>query len=346
MRSLDGVRGLLAVYVLLGHAMPLTMAPPWLGALCAHGQAAVDLFFCLSGFVIAGSLERHNGRFFPFMAARARRLLPVYILALGFALLAACQGDPLPRLPWRQESAWEIFAPTLPAPLWPHLLAHLTLLHGALPQSWLPYGWMTILGPAWSLSTEWQFYLVIALISPRRLESFSLALLGAAFLYQALPHGGFSRAFLPDAAGWFALGIASRAWVLAGRPGPFLLALAALCVLASLTAPAKSLTALAWAGLMLGQRQGWTKTLAARPLLYLGAISYPLYLMNEPVERLAALWLAPRMAGNALGFSLIFLPLTLLVSLALAALLHHAIERPLLRRKTAPRLPAPALSGL
>lgn len=332
LQRLDGVRGLLAVYVMLGHALPLAISPGWLSALCAHGQAAVDLFFALSGLVIAGSLERHGGRFWPFMAARARRLLPVYFLVLGCAVLADAKGDPLPALPWAGEAARQIVSPSLPSPLWAHLLAHLTLLHGLIPDSLLPYGWITLLGPAWSLSTEWQFYLFIGLAAPRRLGVFALILLGVGFLYALLPLGGeFSRAFFPAASAWFALGIASRQWLISNRPGLFIACLTGICLLAQFTGPDKSLTALAWGLILLAQRQSWGRALALRPLLYLGSISYPLYLVNEPVERLLALWLGPLLGHQPLHFSLLFLPLSAFCSLAAAALLHHGVERPFMR---------------
>ncbi|MBU6448645.1 MAG: acyltransferase [Rhodospirillales bacterium] len=333
LQCLDGVRGILAIYVMLGHALPLTSVPPWLGAPFAHGQAAVDLFFTLSGLVIAGSLEHYNWRFRPFMAARARRLLPVYFLALGGAILAEAQGNPLPALPWAGSAARAIVSPGLPHPLWAHLLAHVTLLHGLIPDSWLPYGWVTLLGPAWSLSTEWQFYLLIGLAAPRRIFPFALALLGLGAAYHLLPLGGeFSRAFLPAAAPWFALGLASRLWLTTNRVAPFIICLAGTCLLSASTGAEKLLIALAWAAILLAQRHGWGKILAARPLLYLGAISYPLYLMNEPAERMAALWLGPLLARHPAQFSLAFLSLSLVLSLGAATLLHHIIERPLMQR--------------
>ncbi len=333
LERLDGVRGLLAVYVMLGHALPLTSTPAWLGRIFAHGQAAVDLFFALSGLVITSSLAHHNWRFQPFMAARARRLLPVYFLVLGASILTQAQGNPLPALPWVGPAARAIVSPGLPHPLWAHLLAHLTLLHGLVPDSWLPFGWVTLLGPAWSLSTEWQFYLLIGLLAPRDFFRFALVLLALGGLYHLLPLGnGFSRAFLPDAAPWFALGLASRLWLTANRTAPFFVCLAGIYLLSTFTKAGEIFTALAWLGIMLAQQQGWGQILAARPLLYLGAISYPLYLVNEPAERMSALWLGPLLARNPLYFSLAFLTLSLLLSFLAAALLHHGVEKPFMQR--------------
>ena len=206
------LRGVLAVYVLLGHALPFTALPGWAIAPFSHGEAAVDLFFALSGLVIVQSLERFGGQFRPFIAARARRLLPVYFLVLALSILLLTLGNPLRSMPWAGQGAAAIWPVGLPPVFGWHFLAHILLMQGVLPQGALPYAYVTLLGPAWSLSTEWQFYLLIGLIAPRRLGAFALALLAMGAAYHALnlpPWWQFSRAFLPDAAPYFAFGIAS-----------------------------------------------------------------------------------------------------------------------------------------
>lgn len=330
LKRLDGVRGLLAVYVMLGHALPLTVAPAFLQALVRHGEAAVDLFFALSGLVIAVSLERFGGFFLPFIAARARRLLPVYFIVLAASIALDSLGDPLAALPWA-GAARQIIAPTLPVPLWAHVLAHLLLLHGIIPQAILPYAYVTLLGPAWSLSTEWQFYLFIGLIAPRRFGRFAFVILGAGAAWHILPFGvDFSRAFFPDAAPFFALGLASAAW-LRGQRRALLPCLLGACALGLLAGPEKLLTPLAWGIVMVALARPWGAMLEHRILQYLGAISYPLYLVNEPVQRALALVLGPAAHGSAVSFSLVFLPLSLFIATALAVLLHHAIELPFMR---------------
>ncbi len=44
---------------------------------------------------------------------------------------------------------------------------------------------------------------------------------------------------------------------------------------------------------------------------FLGAVSYPLYLLNEPVQRAAAMVLAPLAHGNAVVFTWLWLPVAL-----------------------------------
>jgi peptidoglycan/LPS O-acetylase OafA/YrhL len=228
-------------------------------------------------------------------------------------------------------------AAALPQPLLAHLLAHLTLTQGLIPQSVLPYAYVTLLGPAWSLSTEWQFYLLLGLIAPRRLGRCALALLALGALYRAVPLGAeFSRAFLPDAAPFFALGLASAVALRGGGTRVFWLCLAGACALAWPGGAGKVLTPLAWGLALLAQRHGWGAVLEGRAMQYLGAISYPLYLVNEPVQRGLALLLGPWAQGEAVCFTALFLPLSVGLSLGLAALLHHGVERPCMRRQNSP----------
>ncbi len=331
LKRLDGIRGLLAVYVMLGHALPFTIAPAFLQSLFRHGEAAVDLFFALSGLVIAFSLQRYKNAFLPFITARARRLLPVYLLTLAASIAIATLGDPLQTLPWAGTPARDIVSASLPTPLWPHLLAHITLLHGLIPQPILPYAYVTLLGPAWSLSTEWQFYLLIGLIAPRHLGCGALAFLALGAIWRALPYGPlFSRAFLPDAAPYFALGLASAAWA-KGERRTLLICIAGAWAIGLAASPEKSLPPLIWGILLLAQTAPWGAILESRTLQYLGAISYPLYLVNEPVQRALALLFGPQVHGNPALFSTLFLPNSVAVSLAAAALLHHWVERPFMR---------------
>ena len=81
---LDGIRGVAAILVLMRHTQPM-----W-GFNFFHSFLAVDLFFILSGFVIAHSYASRMdaGEITPrkFLALRFIRLYPMYILALGIAM--------------------------------------------------------------------------------------------------------------------------------------------------------------------------------------------------------------------------------------------------------------------
>jgi peptidoglycan/LPS O-acetylase OafA/YrhL len=341
---MDGLRGLLAVYVMLGHALPFTTLPGWATAPFGHGEAAVDLFFALSGLVVSQSLTHHRG-FRAFIAARARRLLPVYVLVLAASILLLLAGDPLPFMPWTTPLAREFWAAGLPPQPLAHILAHLTLTHGLIPQGALPYAYITLLGPAWSLSTEWQFYLLLPAVGRGHERRAILVLFGLALLWALAPAGGawaMNRAFLPSAAGYFALGLATARRLKGAPPAEFAAVLALACLFAG--GPDKALIPLAWALIVLAQRHPWGAPLQSRPLLCLGAISYPLYLVNEPVQRALALIIAPHAGGH---FTLLWLPPALAGPVLCAWALHVLVERPFARfgspAHAAPPLPSPPI---
>lgn len=334
----DGLRGLLALYVTAGHLVPFLPLPPLAmrlaQAFVSHGLAAVDLFFALSGLVIVQSLARFGGDRRRFLAARARRLLPVYLVVLaGAALLMLAAGSPYAAMNW--------IAPNAPArAIWPsgpprhpvlEILAHLLFVHGALPHAVLPDAPFALLGPAWSLSTEWQFYAVIAIFAcgfdggDRALVRLSLAFVALAVLARlyacCLPMPWrFSRAFLPNQAAYFALGIAAARFWRGGageRAGRFFVILLIVAMALGAThgagwgRVAKALPPLGWAVAVAAERlpssrplRPLARVLGARPILWLGLVSYPLYLVNEPLGRALALLLGPRLAGDPALFSL------------------------------------------
>jgi peptidoglycan/LPS O-acetylase OafA/YrhL len=81
------LRFIAAAMVLYGHAYSIATgagAPEifvWLGWGKYSGEIAVDLFFVISGYLVAGSYLRGE-RLLPFLWARALRILPAYLICL------------------------------------------------------------------------------------------------------------------------------------------------------------------------------------------------------------------------------------------------------------------------
>ena len=370
----DGLRGALAVYVMLTHLAPFAAYPAalaWVPGVMSHGMAGVDLFFILSGLVIVRSLASFEHQPRPFLIARATRIFPAFLAVFAMAIAVQPLATPFAAMPWigPDSAARDIWASGWPAHWGAHLLAHLTMTHGLFPDGALHFVWVSYLGAAWSLSTEWQFYLLVTLIAGRagagqggllRLAIGFLVLGAAAAAWRAAaaPDWCFSRAFLPNKAQYFALGIASAALVSApgGRQvAAYLAVLVGAIVLCSLEAggTGKLVPPLAWTLCLSAQLRPtapalrWlARALAASPLVWLGAISYPLYLVNEPIQKLLGIGLAAIAGGSGAVFDLFWLPLAVVLPIAAAWWLHVRIEQPGLRwgRELARRAMAPELS--
>ena len=148
------MRGVAALFVVARHVGPYVPRFSYL---------AVDLFFVLSGFVLA---LQNDGRFAggmsarTFLAARVRRLYPLYALGLALGVISALVADP-EHLGWRRTLASAATeAVGLPA---------FANLHGASP--------FPINGVLWSIFFEfWVANLVFAMFW-RQLHSWRLAAL-------------------------------------------------------------------------------------------------------------------------------------------------------------------------
>lgn len=146
-RSLTGLRGVAACYVMAYHFFQSAAVTGPVRTLLLHGYLAVDLFFVLSGFVIAmiygerfaGTVTRAS--FGDFLLRRVGRVYPLY--AVVTALIAALT-----------------FAGVLSdAP--PTPLAMVT--NALMIQAWGFAG--SIAGTTWSISTELAAYLLFPVIA-------------------------------------------------------------------------------------------------------------------------------------------------------------------------------------
>ena len=93
LECLDGLRGVLAVYVLVSHMAPFAALPAWISSPLSHGGAAVDVFFILSGLVIVRSLESFQFDARRFLIMRGSRIYPVFLVMVVVA--AAAQALPV-----------------------------------------------------------------------------------------------------------------------------------------------------------------------------------------------------------------------------------------------------------
>lgn len=168
-RSLTGLRGIAAVWVVLYHMIMRDPAGGILDAIIRRGYLAVDLFFVLSGFVMAMSYRRILAQTFTvkvfavFILRRLARIYPLYIfvlLLLSARLLAAAVFDHGLTL----ELLENVF------------------FNALLMQAWV--GSPSILGASWSVSTEFAAYflfpLLLTIVTARSRAPLTLAVILAA----------------------------------------------------------------------------------------------------------------------------------------------------------------------
>jgi peptidoglycan/LPS O-acetylase OafA/YrhL len=344
---LDGLRGVLAFYVMLSHTLPFAPLPAWLHWIFQHGGAGVDMFFILSGLVIVQSLDSFGYRSVPFLIARVARIYPVFLVVFLFAVAVQPLATRFEAMAWigPDSPARSIWSGGWPSGWRIGIATHLTMTHGLFPNGVLPDVWVGFLGAAWSLSTEWQFYLLALLLAARlglrRMAWIFLAMATAALVWQArMPEAWqFSRAFLPNKAQYFALGVISAVVVREGRKGyPAYAAvlLATLLTCADQGGADKLLPPLVWTACLAAQLAlsfgGLAAILQSRPLVWLGAVSYCLYLVNEPVQKLLGVTLAAMVHGDAALFTALWIPGAVVLPVLASWWLHERIEVPSQRR--------------
>lgn len=161
---LDGLRGLAALWVLVGHAHILTgFRVPIIG----DPDLGVDLFVMLSGFLMAFHYQLRRkkepweapGTWTAFWIRRFFRIAPLYYVMLFAALT-------LGPIIYDARSAIDAFNAFPPQPASRYLddsatnyLLHLSFLFGLSPT----YGYRTAL-PDWSIGLEMQFYVALPFI--------------------------------------------------------------------------------------------------------------------------------------------------------------------------------------
>lgn len=167
--SLEGLRAYMAWWVVAMHLLSLCgckqLLPTVISNFILSGGAAVKVFMIVSGFVIAHLMITKPERYAVYLRRRAYRILPIYFFCIALAIPLASAQLAAHGAPWvDQATRWQAGFAEQDHHFWTHFVLHLTLLHGLVPDTLLPFASWTMLGPAWSLSLEWQFYIIAPLI--------------------------------------------------------------------------------------------------------------------------------------------------------------------------------------
>ncbi len=362
-----GLRISLALWVAIGHGLQLSgfiVGTNPVLKFFLNGHAAVVVFMIVSGFVITNLLLAKQESYPRYIVRRFFRLYPAYVVC-GIAgyLLADDWLAVVRAAPWQDAPGWQSYVGSIAeldfertVNFWPHFGLHATMLHGIVPDQMLNRSAMIFLPAAWSISLEWQFYLVaplvIAAVGNRwRLLVLALAALALHMAYHRGWLGTYDiGASLAGTTPYFAVGIASRLAfdklsTLRLHPLPAsAVALYATVVLVEDALPfavwAMFFCYLLWHANDKVFGPAFQLMTTSGPARFLGEASYSLYLVHRPIQVLfasIAIGVFPIEHGSMVAIQMAAIAVALPVSIAI----YLAIERPgiALGRRVAERLP-------
>lgn len=384
--GLEALRGYMALWVFASHLLQmsgdhLSKGPFW--NILANPQYAVQTFMILSGFVIALVIDRRQEPYQSFITRRIFRIYPVLLLASCAGIVLHGVWGSLIQHWWPaffSKDTLDMFTATWKTTdqnITGYALAVLSMTNGVISERIMPHVPVAFIGVVWSLSLEFQFYLlapwlckVFSSKGTSLLRILSLLLLFLTFRQVLLGAAKLPtyKAFLPLSIEFFVIGILSyhlHQWCLANRSALTSLfgnnrisLLASIIVLYLLVVADQNrlllkghlmevtgewtailiwLSTLAW---MIDSELGTqgllhraiNKLLHSKIALFIGKISYSIYLWHVPIIILVQ-WILFRNGhiqtwqDCLIYTSIATIPLTILVS----SLSYRWIEEPFIR---------------
>lgn len=365
----EGIRGFLAVWVMAGHLIYfLAIVPylygagsPWWKLLNAirKGVTPVSLFMIISGFVISHLIITRREPYKAYIVRRFLRLFPAFACCFILGIFISPWQSSLQDLPWGNET-WVNYQAELAglhrAFILPNIVAHMTLLHGLVPKTWWPDANGAFLGVGWSISTEWQFYLVAPLLIWAARRRLGLALISMLIIclspvFPFTQHlnifNNTSQSLLLFHIQYFFIGgVCYRLWTMwseylanrgSGRPAPRGLVLCGAAV--AFLIP--DLTLAIWVFIFsclcqIAAKPDGMEARAVRavacsePAMFIGRISYSIYLVHWPIT-IIMLQLKYLQHLSPMVYWGVFIVSASLVTIGVSTLLYYYIEAPAIR---------------
>lgn len=338
--AFDGLRGIAILAVLLYHCLP-RLRGTFLEAFIVWGWSGVSLFFVLSGFLITGIILDSGGspRFYAnFFARRFLRIWPVYYLLLFLFYFF---------FPFLFSGYRWMFHDIAAAP-WLFLLLFV--------QNLWPIALPGAIGPTWSLAIEQQFYLFWAPIArrvpPRWLLLVATAMLATSPLVRLFYGNRFTPTNTLTHLDGLAVGAliaiavrvfdwSSGAWKAVARTALVVGVAGIVLMLHHGSAFTDTLLSIGFGGMLLAALLGqarprpslYCRALTLPPLLFIGKISYGLYVTHILVFSILGGYVDKPLDHFGIPGNLAIVAIRLAASIGFAALLWIRFEKPILGLK-------------
>lgn len=314
-KSLTGIRGIFAVYVMLFHINPFASS----SSLLANGYISVDLFFILSGFILSFVYEKKfkNGAndfdYIIYLIHRFTRIYPLYLFILILVSLFYFSTN---------------FYPTIIYDITTNVL---------FMQSVTGNGFI---GPAWSLSTEVIAYFLVPFMILLIMKKRSFMLISTYASLCMLGYVAYSLGRLDVYTGWQAI---------ARCLSEYILGVSSYCFykkinkknnnIACFVLTIISLILLSFRGfdlfivivftalipLIASSNGVISKILSCTPVFYLGEISYSIYLWHGVVSRQFSDYAIKISHTIGISNSLITM---VIITIFLSCISYHLLEIP------------------
>ena len=330
---IQGLRGIAAMAVCICH---LTYGLPeykstFQGHFGHYGYLGVDVFFVISGFIVPYAMLTAGYQIrniWTFLLKRMVRVEPPYLISIVLSVLM-----------WFSATGSSLYRGGAPRVTPLQLALHLGYLIPFFPK----YEWIS--GVYWSLAVEFQYYLSISLLFPLLVSRNTKVRMATCLLFAASSLVLPQDRFLPELAPLFVLGFMGMLRTIGLASWKELLIVVPVCtalsyrtewIYVTATGVATLAVILFWKGM-------------PAVLLWLGDISYSLYLIHDMIGR-RIVHLAARFVPAS--FTVALPIVAILLSILCALIMFRLVELPVKQmaakwryRKEPVPLPTSALAG-